>query len=67
VSAVVDVCDEVLERIPRGIVVKIEVLGEQVLRHLEVRVVELVRDVPAEHQELATLDEDAVEVAERKQ
>ena len=38
-----------------------------VLTRLEVGVVEVVRDVPAKHQELATFDEYRVEVAQTEQ
>mmetsp|Transcript_29052 Transcript_29052/g.63632 ORF Transcript_29052/g.63632 Transcript_29052/m.63632 type:complete len:303 (+) Transcript_29052:1298-2206(+) len=61
--AVVDLGDEILERIPWCLLVLVEVEPQAELRDLEVGVVEVVGDVPAEVSELAPIDEHRVEPA----
>mmetsp|Transcript_8761 Transcript_8761/g.28873 ORF Transcript_8761/g.28873 Transcript_8761/m.28873 type:complete len:812 (+) Transcript_8761:355-2790(+) len=66
-AAIVDLGDEVLERLPRRLLVLVEVEAQAQLRHLKVRVVKVVRDVPTEVAKLAPVDEERVEPAHREE
>ena len=65
--AVVRLADEVLERVPGRLFVRVQVRLQNVVRHGVVRVVEVVRDVDAQLAELAPLQHHGVEVSEREE
>jgi hypothetical protein len=62
-AAVVDLGDQVLERVPRRLIVLVEVQPQAQLGHLEIGIVEIVRDIPPQIEELAPVDEHGVEPA----
>lgn len=59
--------DEVLHGVPRSLVVGIEVALDDELCCIKVGVVEVVGDIPAQSQELASLQQHRVKEAEREQ
>lgn len=59
--------DQILERIPRRVLVRVQVRLEQVIRHSEIGVVEVVGNIEAQRPEFTALEEDRVEVGERKE
>eukprot|EP00982_Pelagococcus_subviridis_P013196 31229-Pelagococcus_subviridis.AAC.8 len=66
-AAVVGLGDEILQRVPRRVLVRVEVRLQDVVGDGKVRVVEVVRDVDAQRSKLSSLEHDGVEVRQREE
>ena len=58
---------QVLQGVPRRLLVLVQVNTQQVLRHFKIRIIEAVLYIPAKHKELPPLQQHAVKETQREQ